>query len=139
MRKTFAGRLWSQHEQNANRFDKADDITIVESIPDAGLDDERLCRGMNSGYQAVNLAYIFGARVVLLLGYVMAGRGTHFFGHHPQPINMQTNYETFQKPFENMNPELYGLEVVNCSVNTALRCFPTMSLDNALEIYRPRG
>ncbi len=98
-----------------------------------------LVQGMNSGYQAINLAYMLGAQVVLLLGYVMTTRGQHFFGKHPPKLNNNTNYETFISAFENMNPRKHGLEVINCSVGTALTCFPKMDLDDALKIFGQAG
>ena len=52
------------------------------------LDPDKLVTGHNSGFQALNLAVLAGARRILLLGYDgKAGQDgrTHWSGGHPRP------------------------------------------------------
>lgn len=105
---------------------------MLESVPERGLRSDKLCQGGNSGYQAINLAYMQGARVVILLGYVMSGRGDHFFGRHPAELDQNADYSQFQEAFTLMKPENHGLKVINCTENTALECFERMPLDDAI-------
>jgi len=84
--------------------------------------------GGNSGYQAINLAYILGAKTILLLGFDMFG--SHFFGDHPDKLNVNSPYKHFIKGFESINQK--KVEIINCTRQTALNCFPLKFIDNVL-------
>jgi hypothetical protein len=75
-----------------------------------------------------------GARKCLLLGYDMGG--SHFFGRHPEPL-VNTPAETFLRwirNFQELAPILEGMgvEVINCAPSSALKCFKTAKLCDAL-------
>lgn len=92
--------------------------------------------GGNSGYQALHLAIQEGAQRVLLLGYDMGG--THFFGRHLPPLR-NTDAATFERwaeRFSALNGR--GAEIINCTPGSAIKCFPTASLDEALR-YNHQG
>lgn len=86
-----------------------------------------LVTGSNSGYQALHLAVHFGATRIVLLGYDMQDTGgkRHCFGNHPGPLNTRNPFATFLKRFGELAPALAerGIEVINCTPTTALRCF----------------
>lgn len=94
-----------------------------------------LCTGSNGGYQAVNLATLAGAAKVLLLGYDMrfpAGR-SHWHGGHPVRT-AEDLYSTYARSFQSMLPKLtkMGCEVVNCTPDSAIRCFRFSTLEAEL-------
>jgi len=86
--------------------------------------------GYNSGYQAINLAVHLGASRVVLLGYEMSG--DHYFGSHPDKT--RPPFGPCLKAFATLPAPLAaaGVEVFNCSRNTALKVFPCPSLREAL-------
>jgi len=90
-----------------------------------------LHQGQNSGYQAVNLAYLLGATRILLLGYDMQMKGDqrHWFGAHPPPMEVGSNYPAFLQCFATIKPAEYGIEIWNVTRETALQCFPLYDLD----------
>jgi hypothetical protein len=94
--------------------------------------------GGNSGFQAVQLAVHLGAVRILLLGYDMQrgkkGR-SHWFGEHPLPIRVSSDYGVFCAYFRSLATPLkaLGIQVINCSRETALTCFPRMAIDEALQ------
>lgn len=94
-------------------------------------------QGLNSGYQALNLAYHFGARQVLLLGFDMQKTGgkSHWFGDHPGKLNVPSPYTEFVKRFDLLAKDLEaeGVNVINCSRDTALRCFKRSTIDQELK------
>lgn len=96
-----------------------------------------LATGMNSGYQAINLAYLTGAKRILLLGYDMQpvdGRA-HFFGDHPDRIQTsEATFTAFRVHYQRLARELKrrGVEVINCSPVSALKCFPYAPLESLL-------
>lgn len=97
-----------------------------------------ICRGANSGFQALNLAVHLGARRIVLLGYDMQRTGglSHWHGDHGRGLNnpSEHNFARWRRQFEEAAPTLAaaGIEVVNCSRATALTCFPRMDLHAAL-------
>lgn len=92
--------------------------------------------GANSGYQAINLAYLFGAVRIVLLGFDMQRTGgkTHWHGDHPGPLNRDCPVRSFAKNFPALARDLAGegVEVVNATRETALECFPKIRLEDAL-------
>lgn len=99
------------------------------------LDPHAVRHGRNSGYAAINCAVHLGASRIVLLGYDMSvapnGR-THFFGEHPErsaakPESFVATYLTLVEPLK-----LLGIDVVNATRRTALRCFPRVPLESAL-------
>ena len=87
-----------------------------------------MCYGKNSGFQAINLAYLHGYRDIWLLGYDMGHEPNtpkHFFGEHPQKINRISQYPAWIEHFRKAAPIMAenGLKVTNMSRKTALECF----------------
>lgn len=98
-----------------------------------------LATGMNSGYQALNLAILAGASKVLLLGYDMkagAGGVQHWFGNHPVVENPGI-YSAFLNCFRKVAPRIQalGVKVINCSPDSALDCFERDTIENATRIH----
>lgn len=108
------------------------DVHVLKRTGDEGLelDAGGLRSGGNSGYQAIGLAVHLGAARVILLGYDM--QGGHWFGAHPNGskppfVLCLQRFETLIAPLAAL-----GVEVVNCSRESALTCFPRRSLEEAL-------
>lgn len=97
-------------------------------------DPSRLNLGHNSGYQAINLAFLLGAARIVLLGYDCQGQAgrDHYFGAHPH--GRRPPYDLFLKYFGTIVQPLIdlGVRVLNASRETAIRCFPRVSLAEAL-------
>lgn len=98
--------------------------------------------GGNSGFQALNLALQFGARRVLLIGYDMSDEfGQHWYG--PNKGNGRTNpgpwnFGRWRKAFDGAAAQLKGtgIEVLNASEFTSLKCFPKTTIEQALERWK---
>jgi hypothetical protein len=93
--------------------------------------------GGNSGYQALHLAVQLGARRVLLLGFDMKdGRNgrRHWFGSHPGKLNSRASFASWRSAMEKFSKvlEQMQIEVLNCTPDTALRCFRRCSIEEAL-------
>jgi len=90
-----------------------------------------------SGYQAINLAYLWGAKVILLLGYdlQLTGGQRHWFGDHKDGLTNSSDYDKRIRHFKTINPTDYGIEIINCSRQTAMQCFPRMTIQEALARY----
>lgn len=132
----FGGLRCSQDEHACARHG----LDFVPSKVGAGLCLESwvINQGLNSGYQAMNLAYHFGASRMLLLGFDMQrtnGR-SHWFGDHPGKLNVPSPYDEFVKRFGPLAKDLdaQGVQVVNCSTSTALECFPRGHIFEELEL-----
>jgi len=95
-----------------------------------------LATGGNSGYQAVHLATHFGARRILLFGFDMrqVGKRKHWFGDHVRPLHSGGNYGVWIRNFTALAKVLAGkgVEVINCTPGSALTCFRSAALEEAL-------
>lgn len=97
-----------------------------------------IATGGNSGFQAVNLAAVHPHLPppdrIILLGYDMKvsddGR-RHWFGDHPGAMNRPSNYQKFRDNFRKAVPHM-TIPVLNCTVDTALDCFPRHNLRDVL-------
>lgn len=130
----FTGELWTCNSLAHRKYG----ITHIHArnAPGLSLWPGVIHHGGNGGYQAIGLAHQFGAARVLLLGYDMqqtAGR-VHWFGDHPQGLNNAQGLAKWPQRFEQLAEQLQsaGVEVINCTSETALRCFKRKTLAEAL-------
>lgn len=115
-------------------------VHIVPSVNEPGLsmNPHVIHQGANSGYQAINLAVLMGAKRIALLGFDMkASSGdVHWHGKHPNGLNNPTDlqFQMWLDAFRTMPPDLekIGVEVINCTPDTALDCFPLRGLESVL-------
>ena len=134
-----AGLRWDAIKGKFHGGWTADIFPDVRSLASTGANGleiapNSLRTGSNSGYQAINLAVHMGAKRILLLGYDMKsdGKKNHWFGEHPNkvipPYTMMLPYfKTIVEPLEKA-----GIEVINCTPDSALKVFPMMKLEEAL-------
>ncbi|MCY1368851.1 hypothetical protein D9M69_558550 [compost metagenome] len=87
---------------------------------------------LNSGYRAIELAIGFGAARAILLGFDCSVQaGTHWHGDHQKTKNPDAaRCREWQSQFGRLARN--GTEIINCSRETALTCFPRMTLEEAL-------
>lgn len=87
--------------------------------------------GNNSGYGALQIAILLGARPIYLLGYDM--KGANFHGGYPSK-SPTTATGSFIFGFDKLAPEAArrGIEIFNCNPDSALRCFPFADIDRIL-------
>jgi len=92
--------------------------------------------GGNSGFQAIHLAALFGAKKIVLIGFdMMRTDGKfHWHGKHEGRLPNGTGFPGWIKSMGYLAKDLQamGVEVINCTRRTALRCFPRMELEDAL-------
>jgi len=124
----------------ANRdFDAHPFIRSLKLTGQTGFDPDPGCirHGKNSGYQAIHLAVHFGVKRILLLGYDMRDDAKRFHWHHEQRSGTYAN--TIKNKFLPNFPTLVeplqarGIEVVNCTPDSGLTCWPHLPLSVALE------
>jgi hypothetical protein len=104
------------------------------------LDPRGIKTGKNSGYQALNLAVLLGAKRIYLLGFDMkfkAGKA-HFFGAHPAP-NFESEFREFAKRFSTLENPLkeIGVEVLNATPGSLIEAFPKVSLESLVTDKTP--
>ncbi|WP_376947077.1 hypothetical protein [Azorhizophilus paspali] len=90
----------------------------------------------NSGMRAIQFAIWQGASRILLLGYDCSlANGSHWHGDHERTKNPDAKKVAgWHRQFAQVAAEARatGVEVLNCSRETALICFPRLSLEEAL-------
>lgn len=102
------------------------------------LDPRALVTGSNSGWQAVQVAVLAGARTIILLGIdgnpAPDGR-THWSGGHAGEVTPMEAYTAYRASFSAAEHALKaaGVRVINCSPGSAIG-FERMPLADALAI-----
>lgn len=116
--------------------DKYPDLEYIRGAAKDGisLDPSVIHTGRNSGYQAVNLAVLLGAKKIILLGYDhrFPKNQAHWFGDHPDGvrswyIRWMPGWKIAAKQLERLD-----IEVINCTPGSALRVFKCRALKDAL-------
>jgi len=150
-------KWWLFHAQEALNFEGVK-VTLDDSLPFAAVnclewregdgpsgvttgysDNPALIRtGGNSGYQAIHIAALGGAKRIIMLGFDMraiSGK-SHFFGDHPLPLRNENDCwaKVFVPAFRTLAPELQsrGVEVINCTMGSAVDAFPIRPLIEVL-------
>lgn len=123
-------RLWTQDVKAAEEFK----LNLIRSTAGSGLSKKQglIHQGMNSGYQCLNIAYLTGARRVILLGYDCHGK--HWHPDHPAPLSNRLPHAQWITKFGPLARDLAaeGVTVTNCSPGTALRMFQVGDLRELL-------
>lgn len=121
---------------------KMHDVISMKNGGPVLFDDRKthLGGGGNSGFHAVHLAAHFGAKRILLCGFDMhmsegpSKAVNHWFGEHAWRPKFFIPFDLFVKRFTAAAPQFKkrGIEIINCTPGSALKCFPFMSLKEAL-------
>lgn len=127
----FTGERWTVSTRVKNEY-KANWI-LGEPTKGASKKTDAISTGQNSGYQAIELARHWGAKRILLLGYDFKysnGR-KHWHGDHPGGLGNGGNFNNWALSMQMLADDLkaLGVEVVNCSRQTALKCFKRSTLE----------
>lgn len=140
----FAGERWSCHGGNAHNdkaaVAKAYGVRLVAGAAGDGegfsTDPGVIHFGHNSGFQACNFALLAGAARLVLVGFDMQAVDgqRHFFGDHPRPLHNALPYGMCIAQFNAAAKSLpAGVEVLNATKGSKLRCFPFVHLADALQ------
>ena len=118
----FAGQKWTLNENAAKKYN----LNYIGHDANATFcETEIIATGNNSGFQAINLAYLHGYRKILLLGYDFKNSGQHWHGQHPTQLGQSQNLRLWLNLMEKAAPimENLGLEVINCTRDSDINCF----------------
>lgn len=115
-------RAWWTHNPTAKDFAGEKYVGLCIEAPKDVEKFAGAMSGSNSGLLAIQVAVSKGATRVLLFGVDLGGK--HYFGDHPAPLKntRPERYEIFQKQFAAYHPK--GVEILNCSPDSALRAYP---------------
>lgn len=108
----------------------------IEGKGDKGFSkDRRLIHfGQNSGFQALNLCYLWGISRMILVGFNMqkVENKSHFFGNEREGnLAINSPYNRFAQNFFDIE---HGIKktIVNCTTDSALTAFRVEDLDEEL-------
>jgi hypothetical protein len=138
----FAGERWTSHglspKNDKTRIADRFGLRVVEGAdrPGFSLDPGVIHYGNNSGYQAANLAILFGADPIVLVGFDMRAVDgkRHFFGNHKAPLSDSGKYSVWIANFAQAGKMLGARpRIINATPGSALTSFPMMPLSEALD------
>lgn len=144
--KKYKCHKWTPRKESAEKYD----INYIEEIwrPGLSTDNKFIHAHHGSGPQILNLALHYGVKRMGLIGWDMKYAGKvndkvydgnrHYFGEYPKPLQHWPRTDPngdlggLIKEVETIKPSDYGIEIINCSPNSALKCFPYQSLSEFL-------
>lgn len=102
--------------------------------PDLSVDPKIIHFGHNSGYQALNIAFLMGGVKFILVGYNMqkVNNLNHYFGNHENGLKNNSPYDKFISSFDTISNK-YKEMIVNCTTDSALKMFRLAELKDELE------
>ena len=132
--KALHARCWTQDRSSAERFN----LKFVRQASRPGLGDKVLQVNGNSGFGAINLAYLFGCKRILLIGFdfKLGAKGErHWHPDHPAPLVQHQPFGEWIHKGQVLAKDLKaaGVEVINCTPGSALTVFPMGTLEGALK------
>ncbi len=139
----WCGERWTSHSLSPKNDKRAVaekwGLQVIEGrdAPGFSRDPAIIHYGSNSGYQALNLAILFGADPIVLVGFDMreVDGKSHFFGRHKAPLRDNAQFgvwcSKFAKAAEKLGP---SPRIINATPGSALACFPMMPLAEALNM-----
>jgi hypothetical protein len=130
--KAFKGRKITQDADAAERYGL--EYIRSEDAPGLSRDPEVIHQGANSGIQAINLACHFGAKRIVLLGFDMQHTGGRAHWHADHPNADAPQFHRLLPLFEAVAADAreMGIEILNATRETGLRCFPRAPLSSLL-------
>jgi len=117
-------QLWSNDSMAAEMFGAC----WARYVYEPGISPTRIRGNGNSGMQAINLAALFGAKRILLLGFDMK-RGPngerHFHPDHPAPLTQEQPFSDWIFKGKKVADDLraLGVDCVDCTPGGALEGF----------------
>lgn len=134
----FEGEKWTVHSHMADRRQLAEQfgLKLVWGFDETGFSKSPggiHCGGAaaHSGFQAINLAVLFGANPIVLCGFDY--HGTHFFGEHENLRQaLPEHYAHMAQMFDCVETDA---EIVNATPGSKLTKFPQLDLNEALRRY----
>lgn len=135
--RVFPGKVWTQDSSAAARWPK---INRMKGANRDGLGKNMIHLGGNSGTQAINLAFLFGSRRIILLGFDMAlgpNGERHHHADHPHPM---VQAQCFTEWMHKLNKVALDLKVEKCEVlnatpRSALTCFDKVDWQEVLKCH----
>ena len=115
--------FWTVDPGAAERFG----INRWKGVNRNGLGETMVHLNGNSGAQAINLAYLFGARRILVAGMTMAapsGR-RHFHGDHEYPLVQSQCFDEWLHKLNAVarDAQRLGVEIINCDPESRATMF----------------
>jgi len=114
----------------------APNVTWMKRLRSSGLSRRwpEVCTGGNSGHGAINLAFLLGARRIILLGFDCHPnhRHEHWFGRYDWGGQLDdSTTRRWRENFHTLAIELKreGVAVINANPDSAVDAFPRMSLE----------
>lgn len=137
----FDAKWWREYHSEVALFFNGRKLTFAQSVVQEFDDIECLNRAPwfnnygNSGACAIGLAIAGGADRIILLGYDCQVNGkSHWHGDHPHNWANCATIKRWPAQFKSlaMDAERDGVEIINVSRETSLKCFERMPLETVL-------
>lgn len=126
---------WENYKPNFEGKKYSVQKTELKDVEVAPINIKTANKVKNSGGSAMLLAKALGAVKIILVGYdLKIGRfgKKHWHKDHPKPLANASKIEDWPARFSEIKDEFKGIDVVNCSTDTALTIYRQGDLESEL-------
>lgn len=135
----FDAKWWKIYREEVGEFFKGQLVSYSQAVKHLGVESTFRAQWFtnygNSGACAIGIAIAAGADKIVLLGYDCSVEGkTHWHGDHPQGLTNCDSIKRWPAQFRAVadDAKKEGVEVLNASRNTALKCFQRVELGDVV-------
>ena len=117
---------YNRHPELLGGLHYVESLNIVQGTAGSGLSDTKVKFNSSSGGSAVNVAYLLGAKRIILLGFDMRFvDGKSNWWQYDQFPKTDKGYANFIRPFYKIKEDAYklGVEILNATPSSALDMF----------------
>ena len=120
--------------REAGKYQRIMNLKFIERDGRFGFSrrPNRLTHGGNSGYCALQLAYLFGATRIVLVGFDMkvVNKQHNYHSGHKRKMDVSIYKDGYVKGFESLKDcKKFGIEILNATPGSALTCFPFVDFE----------
>jgi hypothetical protein len=127
---------WDVYQQNVSEIFEGESFSCnpIRHKSVTQLDRNFFTNFGNSGANAISLAIHGGAEKVILIGYdcQKTNGKVHWHGDHVKGLGNATRIDKWHLKFEKLADWAKDTPIINASRETALTCFPKMTIYQAL-------
>ncbi len=137
----YTGRFTGLKVSASEECGRYADVLCLQYSERNGFDPDPafVTKGGNSGFQAIHIAAHAGGSRILLCGFDM--RGGHWHGRHTYPLREHGDgiFAEWIERMATLKAPLAerGIEIINCTPGSALKCWPFIPLEEALACAIP--
>lgn len=124
---------YNRHPELLGSLEYIEGVKTVKGSSGEGISLQGIKFNSSSGGSSINLAYLLGAKKIVLVGFDMrfVNSKSNWWDYSNHMLVREKGYDNFIKPFHRLkkDADMLGLEILNATPGSALDMFKFVRLD----------